>query len=100
MEIKTAPQLYATMASKFTPTTAGNGLNILSIALDVVGSVLPHFVGTKAEAMEMVAKFWDEVIVPYDIPGIGPVLERTIEAFGRPKFLQLTETLLDHVGIE
>lgn len=99
VEIKTSQQLYAALASEFRPTAGTNQLSIMGIAVDVINVVLKRFVGSKTEAMAVVKKFWDEVVVPYDVPGVGAFIEAQLERIIEPIVMKAAEQILDSLEL-
>lgn len=50
-------------------------------------------------ALEIAAQLYDDYFVPFDLPGVGPIIERGIERILRPIFLGMVRSALERLGL-
>lgn len=93
-------QLYAAMAERFDAGNVVTRAGLLDRVLGILMDLLPTFVGSKDEALEMVEKFWDEVVVPIDIPGLNDAIEKILESALKPLVMKLAGTILDSLDVD
>lgn len=100
MQITTGQQLYAKIVTDFRPPADANQFSFFGAVVDAIQGALKSFVGAKADAMKAVKDFWDNVIVPYDIPKLNNFIESRLEKMAEPIVMDMAEKLLDSLGLQ
>lgn len=93
-------QLLPRLRAEFAAATTSNRLDVIGSAIRVLGQLIPLFVGDREECLAVVEKFWDETVVPYDVPFVNETIEKAIEAMMKPQVLALVGVMLDRLGVE
>lgn len=93
-------QLLSRLQSEFVAATTSNRLDVIGSAIRVLGQLIPLFVGDRGECLAVVDEFWEEIVVPYDVPFVNESIEKAIEKMMKPQILALVDVMLDRLGVE
>lgn len=92
----TEEQFLAEMRTAFDDESFQDPLQASSWFLRLVAQLLQQYgLGSKDEIRRAAEKFWDEVVVPFDLPKIPNWLEPTVERALKPIVMAQVDVLAD-----